>query len=121
MEKSQNTKKYQGSEDAFQEAVAVYLDMLKVRWCHVPNGGVRGYKTAAKLKRQGTKPGVPDVVIFEPRGKFHGLMIELKVKGNKPSATQVEWLNGLSKNGYATFWTDSFDEVKIIVEKYLSL
>lgn len=121
MEKNRTFKKYVGSEDDFQESVARYLNLLNLRWCHVPNGGLRGYKTAAKLKRQGTKPGVPDVVIFEPRGRFHGLMIELKVSDNKPTTNQVDWLNGLSAKGYAVFWTNSFDEVKHVVEQYLSL
>lgn len=55
-------------EEPFQIETASYLDHALPRpgafWFHVPNGGWRSITTARSLKRQGTKPGVPDNVIF---------------------------------------------------------
>ena len=45
---------------------------------HIPNGGKRDRIVAAKLKAQGVKPGVPDLCLPVPRGKYHGLYIEMK-------------------------------------------
>ncbi len=64
---------------------------------------------------------MPDVMILEPRGKFHGLFIELKVKYNKPSDTQELWIDLLNKRGYSAMWTNSLDEAISTIDKYLRL
>ena len=40
---------------------------------HVPNGGKRDKATAAVLKRQGVKAGVPDIMLPAARAGYHGL------------------------------------------------
>ena len=45
----------------------------------VPNGGHRNKAVAAKLKREGVKPGQPDLTLPVARRGFHALYIELKV------------------------------------------
>ncbi|MBC3486703.1 VRR-NUC domain-containing protein [Pseudomonas sp. SWRI50] len=47
---------------------------------HVPNGGHRIKAVAAKLKGQGVKAGVPDLVLPMARGGYFGLYIEFKAK-----------------------------------------
>jgi hypothetical protein len=47
---------------------------------HVPNGGHRVKAVAAKLKGQGVKAGVPDLVLPMARGGYFGLYIEFKAK-----------------------------------------
>ena len=69
---------------------------------HVPNGGKRDKRTAAMLKAEGVKSGVPDVVLPVARGGFHGLYLELKVGRNKPSDAQKAWLAALEAEGYRT-------------------
>ena len=84
----------------YQEQVklAEYLDLQGYLWCHVPNGGNRNAITGAKLKRQGVKKGVPDVLIFEPEG---GIAIELKrKKGGRLRQSQIEWLQRLKSSGW---------------------
>lgn len=49
---------------------------------HVPNGGKRDKATAAVLKRQGVKAGVPDIMLPAARAGYHGLYIELKAGEN---------------------------------------
>lgn len=67
---------------------------------HIPNGGKRDARTAANLKRQGLKAGVPDLHLPVARGGYHGLYIELKVGSNKPTPLQKKWLSNLNKQGY---------------------
>ena len=86
----------------FEEQVklAEYLDRQGYCWCHVPNGGNRDAKTGAKMKKQGVKPGVPDVLIFDVPDTdncHRGIAIELKrKKGGKVRESQDEWLGKLS-------------------------
>jgi hypothetical protein len=56
-------------------------------------------RTAVRMKRAGYKKGFPDVFIYEPRGRFHGMAAELKL-GTYPSEDQKEWQAELLKRGY---------------------
>lgn len=113
--------KYTGTEDSLQIAIANYLDSRKVLWCHPPNGGRRDRGTAIKLKRQGVKPGVPDVLIFEPKSIYHGLAIELKIPGGIVSIHQATWLKALSDRKYKTSVCFSLDEAIDVINEYLKL
>lgn len=57
---------------------------------HVPNGGKRDKATAAVLKRQGVKAGVPDIMLPAARAGYHGLYIELKAGENTTTKKQKE-------------------------------
>jgi len=66
-------------ESAEQEALAAALDQAGLLWTSTANGGRRDKRTAAGLKRQGLKPGVPDVLIFTAApGAPRGAAVELK-------------------------------------------
>lgn len=68
---------------------------------HIPNGGSRHPVEAARLKAQGVKPGVPDICLPVPKGRYHGLYIEMKrQKGGRLSEDQGRWLSELSARGY---------------------
>ena len=55
----------------------------------IPNGGKRLKSEAARLQAMGVKPGVPDLCLPVPRGKYHGLYIELKrLYGGRVSPAQ---------------------------------
>ena len=108
-------------EDDLQKATARYLDSLGVLWCHVANERKSSPQAGARLKSKGVKSGVPDVVIFEPRGTLNGLAIELKVKPNKVSNNQLEWLSRLDKNNWATAVCYSIDSVIWVVDEYLKI
>lgn len=86
---------------------------------HVPNGGRRNKYEAAKLKRQGVKPGVPDIVLPVPRAEFHGLYIELKYGDNKPTKDQKKWLERLKEQGYKAITCYGWREAAGEIEKYL--
>lgn len=86
---------------------------------HIPNGGKRDRKEAATLKRQGVKAGVPDISLPVPRGKYHGLYIELKVGKNKTSSAQNEWIENLSRQGYYVSVCYGWLAARDVIENYL--
>jgi hypothetical protein len=98
-------------EDQEQKELAQWLDLHKILWCHVPNGGKRNVITARKLKGHGVKAGVPDVLIFDvtdyvtTRVDSHcpGIAIELKrQRKGQTSPEQKQWLDDLTARGWIT-------------------
>ncbi len=82
---------------AWQEGVWPELRLLHA----IPNGGKRDIRTAARLKAEGVKPGVPDIFLPVPRGGKHGLYIELKRrKGGVISKEQEAWMRALMEQGF---------------------
>ena len=63
-------------EHQVQKAIAQYLDMRKVCWFAVPNGGQRNKIVAAKLKAEGVKSGVPDICIVAGGGMAYFLEVK---------------------------------------------
>lgn len=87
---------------------------------HVPNGEKRDARTAANLKKEGVKAGVPDIVLPVARGNYHGLYIELKTQKGTLQKSQKEWLKALDEEGYATKVCRGWLEAREVIEKYLS-
>jgi len=67
---------------------------------HVPNGEYRARHTAARLKRMGVRPGVPDILILVPANGYHGMAIELKKPGGRLSKHQEDWARELIYRDY---------------------
>lgn len=93
----------------------------------VPNGGNRNAKEAARLKREGVKAGVSDLVLAIPRFGFHGLFLELKqppaIKGGKAvliPANQKEFGKRMSSVGYAVAYCWGWNELRLAVEAYFN-
>lgn len=103
--KTPKTKTPSPLESEEQEALAAALDQAGLLWSSTANGGRRDKRTAASLKRQGLKPGVPDVIIFTAApGAPRGAAVELKrAAPNKGrlSPDQVVWLEELAREGWA--------------------
>lgn len=97
---------------------AAYYPELKYMFA-VPNGGSRNSIEAHNLKLQGVKSGVPDICLPLPKGKYHGLYIELKVEKNKTSKNQDEWLKYLVTVGYKAAVCYGFDEAQKTILEYL--
>jgi hypothetical protein len=66
----------------------------------IPNGGLRHPSVGKKLKAEGVKAGYPDIGLDVARGAYHGLRIEMKVKGGRVQPEQRGWITRLEKQGY---------------------
>ncbi|MDU4324842.1 MAG: VRR-NUC domain-containing protein [Clostridium celatum] len=86
---------------------------------HIPNGGKRDARTAANLKKEGVKAGVPDIFLPVGRGGYLGLYIELKVGKNKTSLKQKEWIEKLRQQGYRVEVCYGWLEAKEEIEQYM--
>ena len=51
-------------------------------------------------KRKGVRAGVFDIIGLIPEGKYHGFMIEMKIKPNKLTDNQKQWGKLLESLGY---------------------
>jgi hypothetical protein len=85
----------------------------------VPNGGQRHPAVAAQLKAEGVRAGVPDVFLAVARGRFHGLAIEMKVKPNRTTEAQDEWIARLRYAGYMAVTCWSANEAIGVIMAYL--
>jgi hypothetical protein len=115
-------QKYLGKEDHLQHAVMQYLkiqyaDTLAI---HVPNEGKRSPFVQYKFKYLGGMQGIPDVIVFKQTPSYAGLAIELKVKPNKPTKNQLEFLDKLSDSGWYATWVNSFEAAKEIIDQYFT-
>lgn len=101
-------------------AVADYLRYQKVLFNHCPNEGKREPRQGAILKRMGMRTGFPDFFIYEARGGYYGLAIELKrVKGGRITDEQRKCLRELMDKGYYAAVCRGFDEAKAVIDRYL--
>lgn len=88
---------------------------------HVPNGGSRDRREAARLKAQGVKPGVPDLFLPVARNGYHGLWIELKAGNGKPTANQLQWIGDLCEQGYQASVCWGWEAASREIKKYLGI
>lgn len=85
----------------------------------VPNGGWRHPATAARLKGQGVRAGVPDLFLAVPRGTFHGLYIEMKRTDGKPTAYQLAFIAYALATGYDARVCHGFETAQVAIAAYL--
>lgn len=92
---------------------------------HIPNGGSRknafeGYR----LKRQGVRKGVSDLLLPVARGGYFGLWIEYKAEPPNDAAvtdSQKEWLDLMEKEGYRAEICLGIDTALEVLEAYMNL
>lgn len=110
------------SEHDQQVAVVEWCEAQGIPVFAIPNGGLRHKHTAAMLRAEGVRPGVPDLFVPVPKGDYAGLFVEMKdVNGRKPRQSQMEWLDLLNANGYAAYWARGADEAIRLLERYMAL
>lgn len=66
----------------------------------IPNGGGRSKAQAGKLKAEGVRPGVSDIFVSLPRGRYHGCYIEMKSEEGYASKEQKSWIADSLRLGY---------------------
>jgi hypothetical protein len=107
------------SEHNEQVILCKYLDFKGLLYFAVPNGiflkdKTTSFKIMAKMKAEGFKNGVPDLVVF--MSKFI-LFIEMKTKTGTASEEQKIWIEKINKHFYAkAVVCKGFEEAKKIIE-----
>lgn len=96
----------------------------------IPNGGSRR-KTAGRvslealrMRREGVRAGVPDLMLAIPSGSWHGLYMEMKRRDkrlSRVSPEQKEWLGRLRCMGYRVEVCYGADEAITLIREYLGL
>lgn len=116
-------KKVGWSESDMQIHLFQWVDMLSAShpWMstifHPANGGHRHISTAERLKREGVRPGIPDVIIpkaiinEDGQLQYVGMALELKITGNRLSKAQAIMLNQLIKQRWLVIVVYDFFEV----------
>jgi hypothetical protein len=110
-------------EALIQEAVINYINAQYPRLLYCASaGGVRtSMKQAVKMKKTGYVKGFPDIFIYNAKGAFFGLAIEMKTAKGVMSESQKDWQAKLINNGYHAVTCKSFDEAKQVIDEYLAL
>lgn len=94
---------YKLNEASLQQWYVRYLESKGLLYCASAGGLRTSMKQAVKMKRTGYKRGFPDIFIYEPRGGWHGMAVEIKYKG-RPTKEQLGWLVDLcARKYYATY------------------
>ena len=104
-----------------------WLDLKKIRAFAIPNANSMSWLdrkqakiSMGKLKREGLKKGVLDIMIPIPKGCYHGLFIEMKRStGGVVSPEQKEWIEFLTKMGYYVKVCKGASEAIETTEKYM--
>jgi len=87
----------------------------------VPNGGARHPAIASKLKAEGVRAGVPDLLLPVARRGYHALWIELKTGRYRPSPPQLWWHEHLRAEGYQVEVCYGADAAWNVIADYLGL
>ncbi len=77
----------------------------------IPNGGYRAKSVARKLKREGARAGVWDILIAVPRDGWSGLWLESKSLTGKLRPEQKTWGELMRSLGYKTAVCYSTEEL----------
>jgi len=118
------------TEHGEQSAVVAYIQSRypnALMWS-TPNGGHLsgniGKRSAQmnKLKSEGLLPGVSDLIIFEPRGGYSCLFIEMKRSngGSGASENQMWFIREVEKRGAIGFVCNGADEAIPVIDDYLN-
>ncbi|MFH1287130.1 MAG: hypothetical protein ABII25_00335 [bacterium] len=93
--------KRNNEESKLQALFAGWLDSQGILFNASMAGVNLGINTAVTRHRMGAKAGFPDIMIFEARGGYHGLALELKAMGgNDKNRKQRIWQEFLQARGY---------------------
>ena len=107
------------SEASEQIKVVQYCDLLNIPIFAIPNQRKCDPKTGAHLKRQGLKPGVPDLCIPRARSGYHALYIEMKHGKGKLTLQQADWISLLRAEGMCAYCCYGADDAIALIEKYM--
>lgn len=87
---------------------------------HIGNERKASIQRRMAMKRAGVRKGVPDICVPVSNDKYHSLYIEMKIKPNKVSPEQSEFLRHLNACGNYAVVAWSGSEAIELLEKYLA-
>jgi hypothetical protein len=128
-------KLLKGREENLQLDVSRYIQTVypNVIFTSESSGVRLNMGQAKKLKAMRSENcKLPDLIILEPRGQYHGLLLELKRDGEKiftadgkPYAGHIyeQWktLNRLTEKQFFATFVVGFDQAKQIIDNYMNL
>lgn len=101
---------------------SAYFPQLK--WMmHIPLGGYRKPREAARLKAEGVKAGVADILLPLPVEPYHGLWVELKASNGKGklSTIQKEFKADMEAQGYKVVVCEGTRAAILAITEYANL
>lgn len=111
----------QEQQALFQWAAIAERQYPELRLLHaIPNSGKRHIITAVRMKAEGQKAGVSDIFLPVARHGFHGLYIELKIKGGRVSPSQADWIKLTTVQGYKSIVCVGWEDARMEIEGYLT-
>jgi hypothetical protein len=111
------------TEASVQQLIVKYLKLSQptALYCATAGGLHTSRSQAVRMKMTGYVKGVPDLLIFEPRKGYHGLMLEIKKDSKaKASEYQKEWIEKLKARGYHAAVVHSLDEAIKQIDEYFA-
>jgi len=125
------------TEKSLHEAVCDYIRLQypNARFkTDLSGASLLGRKAKAHKKRvNASHNGFPDLIIYERRGAYCGLALELKAEGKSPFKkdgslkkdehleAQSWWLYALAECGFKATFATGFDEAKVEIDQYFKL
>jgi hypothetical protein len=105
-------------EHTIQVAICHYLDLIKIPYFAIPNGGKRPDRTGKRLVKEGMKSGVADLFLLIPNKIFNGLFIEVKSATGRQQESQKDFEKLAFDSGYCYELVRSLDDLIKCLETY---
>ena len=87
---------------------------------HIPNEGTGSAVRGRLQKKQGLRPGCPDLMLTAPVGPYHGLFVEMKrARHGKTSHEQDLFHARLRERGYAVAVCFGATQARMAIAHYL--
>ena len=110
-------------EFKIQSDFVLYVELMHPTLLYTisPAGFIMSAGMGMKMIRMGYRKGTPDVTFYEPRGSYHGLLIEFKAPGGTVSDAQKDFIKQADDRGYKTAICFSTAQGIAILDEYLRL
>lgn len=115
------TQKSVESEENVQTRIIKYIKYAypNTLYCASAGGMRTSFRQAIKMKRTGYIAGFPDLFIYEPKGEYKGLAIEVKTDKGQASPQQRWWRDELIKRGYCAYICRGYDATIQAIDAYM--
>ncbi len=111
------------SEDRLQSEIVKYIRYKypKALFCASLGGIFTTPAGARKAIRTGYRKGQPDLFIYEPKGIYHGLAIEIKTIKGRATKEQEQWITDLQNRGWRAEICKGLPAILDLIDTYMNL